>query len=80
MLYSRLESGWGILLPTTLVASLALNDLSFSQWRVVVVLCLLATSLMLFHKRLRHFVLLPSCIAFASGMILIANRYCVLAG
>lgn len=72
MLHKRLESGWGIIVPGVLVTLLALSDLTFAQWRIVVVLALLATSLMLFHKRLRHFVLLPSCIAFASGLILAA--------
>jgi len=47
-------------------------DLSFSQWRILVVLGLSATAVMLYHKRLRHFVLLPSCVAFASGLLLIA--------
>ena len=72
MLHKRLESGWGIVVPGLLVTLLALNDLNFAQWRVVIVLALIATSLMLFHKRLRHFVLLPSCIAFASGLMLVA--------
>ncbi|WNN48021.1 DUF1435 domain-containing protein [Siccibacter colletis] len=70
MLQRTLESGWGVLLPASLVAALALGDLTFAQWRVVVVLGLLATAGMLYHKRLRHYVLLPSCIAFASAMML----------
>ncbi|WP_024553349.1 DUF1435 domain-containing protein [Franconibacter helveticus 513] len=71
MLQKRLESGWGIIVPGLLVTLLALSDLTFAQWRIVVVVALLATSLMLFHKRLRHFLLLPSCIAFASVLMLI---------
>ncbi|WP_024559963.1 DUF1435 domain-containing protein [Franconibacter pulveris 601] len=70
MLQKRLESGWGIIVSGILVMLLALSDLSFAQWRLIVVLALLSTSLMLFHKRLRHFLLLPSCIAFASGLML----------
>ncbi|WP_158694670.1 DUF1435 family protein, partial [Cronobacter malonaticus] len=43
-------------------------------WRVIIVLALLATIGMLYHPRLRHYVLLPSCIAFASGLMLIVSH------
>ncbi|WP_313049361.1 DUF1435 domain-containing protein [Atlantibacter subterraneus] len=72
MLQKALESGWGIVLPGVVVSVLAFSGLTFEQWRGVVVLALLATSGMLYHKRLRHFVLLPSCIALTSGLMLIA--------
>ncbi|MCZ7833005.1 DUF1435 domain-containing protein [Atlantibacter hermannii] len=72
MLQRALESGWGIVLPGVVVIILALSGLTFEQWRGVVVLALLATSGMLYHKRLRHFVLLPSCVALISGLMLIA--------
>ncbi|SMG47211.1 DUF1435 domain-containing protein [Cedecea sp. NFIX57] len=71
MLQRRLEGGWSIMVAGLAVALLACLDLSFSQWRVLVVIGLLATALMLYHKTLRHFVLLPSCVAFASGLLLI---------
>jgi hypothetical protein len=32
---------------------------------------LLVTSGMIWHKQLRHFVLLPSCVALISGMLVI---------
>ncbi|YCI82156.1 DUF1435 domain-containing protein [Enterobacteriaceae bacterium] len=72
MLHKRLESGWGVLLPASLIVAMAMSNLSFAQWRIVVVLGLLATAVMLYHKRLRHFVLLPSCAALAGAMMLAA--------
>ncbi|EKK7716916.1 DUF1435 domain-containing protein [Cronobacter dublinensis] len=74
MLYRQLESGWAVLLPGALVAMLAWNELSWAQWRVIIVLALLTTVGMLYHPRLRHYVLLPSCIAFASGLMLIVSH------
>lgn len=74
MWQQSLKSGWGMLFASILVALLAVSDLTFTQWRVVIVTTLLATSVMIWHKRLRHFVLLPSCIAFASGMLLIITN------
>ncbi len=74
MLYRRLESGWAVLLPGALVAMLAWNELSWAQWRGIIVLALLTTVGMLYHPRLRHYVLLPSCIAFASGLMLIVSH------
>lgn len=71
ILQRRLESGWGVLIPGGIVAALLCLDLTFSEWRVLIVLGLLATTGMLYHKRLRHFVLLPSCVAFASGLALV---------
>lgn len=71
MLQRRLKGGWSVMVAGMAVALLAWLDLSFSEWRVLVVAGLLATALMLYHKKLRHFVLLPSCVAFASGLLLI---------
>ncbi|NDJ59030.1 DUF1435 domain-containing protein [Enterobacteriaceae bacterium 4M9] len=79
MLQKSLESGWGVLLSGAVVAGLALGGLTFAQWRVLMVLAMVATTGMLFHRRLRHFMLLPSCIAFASGMALLALNLGVLA-
>lgn len=74
MLYRRLESGWAVILPGAVVAMLAWKELSWEAWRVIIVLALLATVGMLYHPRLRHYVLLPSCIAFASGLMLIVSH------
>ncbi|RJT19289.1 DUF1435 domain-containing protein [Buttiauxella izardii] len=71
MLQRQLESAWGVLIPGGIVAALLCLDLTFSQWRGLIVLGLLATTGMLYHKRLRHFVLLPSCVAVASGLALV---------
>lgn len=74
MLYRRLESGWAVILPGVVVAMLAWKELSWEAWRVIIVLALLATIGMLYHPRLRHYVLLPSCIAFSSGLMLIVSH------
>ncbi|WLI79027.1 DUF1435 domain-containing protein [Kosakonia sp. H02] len=70
MLQRALGSWWGLAIPGAIVAALVLADLSVSAWRVVIFLGLLLTPAMLYHKRLRHFVLLPSGIALVGGMIL----------
>ncbi|WP_058912130.1 DUF1435 domain-containing protein [Entomohabitans teleogrylli] len=76
----RLESGWGMLLPGLLVLTLAMWDLTFSEWRVLLVAALLSTSGMLFHKRLRHFILLPSCVAFAGSLLMLMMSLGLFAG
>ncbi|MBS1205556.1 MAG: hypothetical protein H6R25_2455 [Proteobacteria bacterium] len=70
MLQRALGSGWGIVLPGMIVAVLALADVSINAWRMVILLGLLLTPVMLYHKRLRHFVLLPSGVALVGGMIM----------
>lgn len=71
MLQRTLGSGWGVLLPGILIAGMAFSDLSVYVWKAMIVLGLLLTSLMLYHKRLRHFVLLPSCAALIGGIVLV---------
>lgn len=68
MIGKRLDSGWGVLIPCAMMPLVALMELSFSEWRVLMVVAFLATVVMLFHKRLRHYMLLPSCIALAGGL------------
>ncbi len=70
MLQRSLRSGWAGLLSGGLVAwGLILGDLSFGAWRALMALAMVATVAMLFHPRLRHYLLLPSCIAVAMGMV-----------
>ncbi|MBV8871688.1 DUF1435 domain-containing protein [Phytobacter diazotrophicus] len=71
MLQRALGSGWAILLSGVIVAVMAFADLSVGAWRSVIVIGLLLTSAMLYHKRLRHFVLLPSGIALVGGIMLV---------
>lgn len=71
MLQRALGSGWAILLSGVIVAVMAFADLSVGAWRSVIVIGLLLTSVMLYHKRLRHFVLLPSGIALVGGIMLV---------
>lgn len=75
MIGKRLESGWGVLVPCAMMPLVALMELSFSEWRVLMVVAFLATVVMLFHKRLRHFMLLPSCIALAGALAAISVNF-----
>ncbi len=63
-----LTSGWGVLLPCGLLPFLALADLSLEQLRTLVVVAMLTTLVMLLHKTLRHYMLLPSFVAVAGGL------------
>lgn len=63
-----MSSGWGILLPFALLPLLEWADITVGQLRVVIVLAMLATVSMLYHTRLRHFLLLPSCLALLGGV------------
>ncbi|WP_417641788.1 DUF1435 domain-containing protein [Enterobacter kobei] len=71
MLQRALGSGWGLLLAGLIVTGLAYADLSLNTWRMLIVLGLVLTPVMLYHKQLRHFVLLPSGIALVSGMMML---------
>ncbi len=71
MLQRALGSGWGLLLAGLIVTGLAYGDLSLNTWRMLIVLGLVLTPVMLYHKQLRHFVLLPSGIALVSGMMML---------
>ncbi len=75
MLQRALGSGWGLLLPGIIVSGLAYADLSLNAWRVLIVLGLVLTPVMLYHKQLRHFVLLPSGIALVSGMMMLLMNF-----
>lgn len=75
MLQRTLGSGWGVLLPGIVIAGLAFADLPLVAWKAIIVSGLLLTPLMLYHKQLRHFVLLPSCIALISGMMLVMMNW-----
>ncbi|WP_053115951.1 DUF1435 domain-containing protein [Winslowiella iniecta] len=71
----RLDSAWGVLLPCVMMPLMALMELSFDQWRLVMVIALLATISMLYHKKLRHYLLLPSCVALAGCLVAISLKF-----
>ncbi|ACX86652.1 protein of unknown function DUF1435 [Pectobacterium parmentieri WPP163] len=64
----HLSSAWGVLLPCAIMPLLALLNLNLTHLKVIIATALLATLVMLFHQRLRHYLLLPSCIALAGGL------------
>lgn len=71
MLQRALGSVWGMVLPGIIGVMLVLAGLSENALRTVIVLGLLLTPAMLYHKRLRHFILLPSGVALIGGMLLL---------
>ncbi|MDV5630523.1 DUF1435 domain-containing protein [Enterobacter cloacae] len=71
MLNRVLGSGWGVLLPGVILGGLMFADLSIELWKAIIVSGLLMSSAMIWHKQLRHFVLLPSCVALVSGILVI---------
>lgn len=75
MLQRALGSGWGIVVPGVIVAVLMMADLSVNAWRMVIFLGLLLTPVMLYHKRLRHFILLPSGVALVGAMMLMLLNF-----
>ena len=71
MLSKALGSAWGILLPGSIIGGLMFTDLPIDVWKAMIVSGLLVTSAMIWHKQLRHYVLLPSCVALISGLLVI---------
>ncbi|QLA67855.1 DUF1435 domain-containing protein [Enterobacter pasteurii] len=71
MLSKALRSGWGILLPGSIIGGLTFADLPIDVWKAIIVSGLLVTSAMIWHKQLRHYVLLPSCVALVSAILVI---------
>ena len=71
MLNRALGSGWGVLLPGAILGGLTFADLSLDTWKAIIASGLLATSGMIWHKQLRHFVLLPSGMALIGGILVI---------
>ena len=65
----------GVLLPCALMPLLALIDLNMMQLRTLIVIAMLATLVMLFNSRLRHYLLLPSCMALAGGLAAISLNF-----
>jgi hypothetical protein len=63
------------LLPCALMPLLALIDLNIMQLRTLIVIAMLATLVMLFNSRLRHYLLLPSCMALAGGLAAISLNF-----
>ncbi|MCZ4059363.1 DUF1435 domain-containing protein [Pantoea sp. LMR881] len=78
MMGKRLDSAWGVLLPCAAMPLFALWGPSFSQWRIVMIVALLLTIVMLFNQRLRHYLLLPSCLALAGGLAAVSVNFNVL--
>ncbi|CDG48120.1 DUF1435 family protein [Serratia symbiotica] len=68
----RMASAWGVLLPCALMPLLALIDLDMMQLRTLILIAMLAT---LFSSHLRHYLLLPSCMALVGGLTAISLHF-----
>ncbi|WP_427029796.1 DUF1435 family protein [Enterobacter hormaechei] len=55
----------------SIIGGLMFADLPIDVWKAMIVSGLLVTSAMIWHKQLRHYVLLPSCVALISGLLVI---------
>lgn len=71
MLNKVLGSAWGVLVPGVVLGGLMFADLPINVWKAILVSGLLVTSGMIWHKQLRHFVLLPSGMALIGGILVI---------
>ena len=72
MMGKRLQSAWSVLLPGALMPVIASLELSFNQWRWLLLGALLLTAVMLSHHRLRRYILLPSCIVLAGALAVVS--------
>lgn len=68
-----LSSAWGVLLPCALMPLLAMQEPTLPHLKVTLALAMLAATGMLYHRRLRHYVLLPSCVALVSGLTVLST-------
>ncbi|MXP49308.1 DUF1435 domain-containing protein [Pantoea sp. Eser] len=75
MMGNKLDSAWSVLLPCAALPLFALWGPSFSQWRGLMIVALLLTIVMLFNQRLRHYMLLPSCLALAGGLAAVSVNF-----
>jgi len=71
----KLDSAWGSILACAAIPAITFWQPSFEQWRGVMLLALLLTLFMLFNQRMRHYVLLPSCLALAGGLAAIGVKF-----
>ena len=70
MLQRALGSGWGVMIPGALIVALGYAGVSADVWRVLVAVGMLMSAAMIWHRQLRHFILLPSCVALIGGIML----------
>lgn len=71
----HLSSAWGVLLPCAIMLLLAMQGLNLLHLKLIIAIALLATLFMLFHQRLRHYLLLPSCVALAGGLAVVSIMF-----
>lgn len=70
MLQRALGSGWAVVVPGALIVALGYAGVSADVWRTLVAVGMLMSAVMIWHRQLRHFILLPSCVALIGGIML----------
>lgn len=70
MLQRALGSGWAVVVPGALIVALGYAGVSADVWRTLVAVGMLMSTVMIWHRQLRHFILLPSCVALIGGIML----------
>ena len=70
MLQRALGSGWAVVVPGALIVALGYAGVSADVWRTLVAVGMLMSAVMIWHRQLRHFILLPSCVALVGGIML----------
>lgn len=78
MLQKGLKVGGGALLSGMTVIILASNGITFGEWRAIMIMAMISTMGMLFHHRLRRYMLLP-CIVAASALVVFTLHAGILA-
>ncbi|MFC3394383.1 DUF1435 domain-containing protein [Brenneria rubrifaciens] len=76
----HLSSVWSLLLPCAIMPLLTMLDLNLTHLKVIIAVALLTTLFMLLHQRLRHYLLLPSCVVLASGLAALSVMFNVTLG
>lgn len=70
----RLASAWGFA-AVRADAAAGLDRSEYDAAARLIVIAMLATLVMLFNSRLRHYLLLPSCMALAGGLAAISLNF-----
>ena len=75
MLGKRLDSGWGVLLPCALMPLIAMKKLTINDYRLRLVVDLLAPDVMLYRVSLRHCLLLQTYLTLTGGLAAFAVHF-----
>ncbi|WPM85324.1 DUF1435 family protein [Apirhabdus apintestini] len=69
-----MKTGWGALMCYGLIVSFIMLDVSLDVWRGATAVALLTTAAMMYHPRLRAYLLLASCGVLAGATAVIMKN------